>query len=598
MNRSRVFLWGAPLLICITQLPLFLQSTLTPDAVLYDLQARCLLEGGVLYRDIVEPNLPGVVWVHAVVRRLAGPSSSALLGFDFAVVIGIAFFLCRLVCGTTQKREQSGLIEQTSQPCSRETLVTCVFSSVLLFYFGTSEWCHGQRDTWMLLPCLAAILIRSTLCTELVPSKDSSISVIGAGRRGTTAWCIIEGMLWAAGFWLKPFVAFPAAAVLLASAAFMPARKFWFAQIGAVIFGGLLVGCAGIAWMETSGCWPHFVDMLTTWNGDYFQSGRSRWSLDRFLSHATRFWPWILLHVPATIISGKTFLPSKSNASSLASMTSDPALRLLQAGYLGWIIQAFAFQQLFDYIHVPGMFLAMSLCLQAVFRMGPRPEHALEQWSPVTGFRKVLTSLALVVALAEASMSPAFAWNRQQHWASCVRACVGQPLAAEAKDEIALVPFPRWSELQPVVTHLKQLSVPDRSVLAYNGNLIHLYPQTDSHAPTRFVYVDVLARCFPRRRPEIQDSLDSSGIRYVISDLREDGWEGSLTDHELLPLQISQHSDSMFFPYNQKPVFRSGGYVLFEVVRTAGFLTSDYSPLAIRQNSQLTEKNVPGITRK
>jgi len=58
MNRLSIFLWSLLLLLLVSQFPIFVQQTLTPDTVLYDLQARCLLNGGVLYRDILEPNLP------------------------------------------------------------------------------------------------------------------------------------------------------------------------------------------------------------------------------------------------------------------------------------------------------------------------------------------------------------------------------------------------------------------------------------------------------------------------------------------------------------------------------------------------------------
>ena len=87
MNWGRAFLWGIPLLILGTQAPIFLQMTLTPDAVLFDIQTRCLLDGGVLYRNVVEPNLPGVVWIHALVRSVAGWSPMVLRSFDLAVVI-------------------------------------------------------------------------------------------------------------------------------------------------------------------------------------------------------------------------------------------------------------------------------------------------------------------------------------------------------------------------------------------------------------------------------------------------------------------------------------------------------------------------------
>ena len=87
MNFNCVFIWILTLVLVGSQVPIFVQQTLTPDTVLYDLQARCLLNGGVLYRDILEPNLPGIVWIHAIVRSFIGWLSMALLVFDLFVVL-------------------------------------------------------------------------------------------------------------------------------------------------------------------------------------------------------------------------------------------------------------------------------------------------------------------------------------------------------------------------------------------------------------------------------------------------------------------------------------------------------------------------------
>ena len=68
--------------LCVIAVPLFVRMPLTNDAEQYDLQADVVRRGGVLYRDALEPNLPGVVWVHVGVRRLLGESSEALKAFD------------------------------------------------------------------------------------------------------------------------------------------------------------------------------------------------------------------------------------------------------------------------------------------------------------------------------------------------------------------------------------------------------------------------------------------------------------------------------------------------------------------------------------
>ena len=137
---------------------------------------------------------------------------------------------------------------------------------------------------------------------------------------------------------------------------------------------------------------------------------------------------------------------------------------------------------------------------------------------------------------------------------------------------------------------IQKLEIPDGTVMAYSVHTIHLYPALRVHPPTRFVFLDALARCFPRRRQEMLAALEQSGVRYVISNLLEDGWEGELSGDFILPDSISRHSDTMFFPYNQTPVFRSGSYVLFEVNRRIGRLTSDSCPLSLPVAQKITSK--------
>ena len=580
MNWSRHLLWTMPLLILIAQLPIFLQSNLTPDTVLYDLQAKCLLNGGVLYRDIVEPNLPGVVLVHALVRTCVGDSSVVLRLFDLAVLVGIAFVLQWFVCRAVSHQD------------SRLT-ARCVFVSLLLlFYLGTSEWCHCQRDTWMLLPCLVAMWLRTLTCERSAGIDHRTSDSFVAGQNQTSGHvsnCFVEGIFWAVGFWLKPFVAIPAIAVLGISCVFLPSAKIRVQQMFAVLIGGLCVGLAGMFWMVRAGCWIDFLDMMSGWNGDYFQAGRSRWTLDRYVAHAQRFFPWIVLHIPAIVIAGRTIFRVISSRRTPAKFErEDIAKVVLQAGYVGWLMQAFVFQQLFDYIHVPGIILAMAVCVQAAMSvlMTARTHDRLTTIQPSIG-NLLLPLMAAFVAVAIVN-SPTTNWARQRHWYRCLQACMGSVLEPEIKDDIALTPMPRWRELQPVIEKLHELCEDDTSVMAYNGNLIHLYSVMKLRPPTRFVYVDVLARCFPRRRHEILTAIEMSHVHYVVSDLIEDGCDVDLATNDVLPNTLALQSSTLFFPYNQTPVFRSGGYVIFEINRPIGWLTREYSPLSQEYLLQLT----------
>ena len=541
MNRGRIFLWSLFLALLVGQVPIFIQQTLTPDTVLYDLQAKSLLNGGVLYRDVLEPNLPGIVWIHAIVRSMIGWCSPAFLIFDLLVVGAVGMLLSRIAsCDTVVLKE-------------KQTIRSAIMPGVMLFYLGTSEWCHCQRDTWMLLPCLLALKIR----IEVLRVENSRRSLM---------LCLVEGILWGLAFWIKPFVAVPALAVLLMSLRFTRSFRIWSMQTVAVLLGGLLTGAAGIGWMIYSGCWSHFVDTLLHWNGHYFQAGRARWTWERYASHAMRFQPWILLHVVALFASVKTLrLPSRTG--------NDLASSLLVALYLGWILQAFLLQQLFDYIHVPGILLAVTICIRSAFATSVSNQR---QPSGMMPFVVVFTVLAI-------AMSPMFRWQRQRLWFPCVQALFGTPLSAESKDQLAQIPFPRWSELQPLLHHIRDKKIADTTLMAYNGNLIHLYPELRFHPATRFVYLDVLARSFQDHRDEMIAAVEDSSVLYVVSDLREDGLEGDIPDETLLPTSLGEQQSFLCFPYNQTPIYRSGGYVLFRIDRPVATLSRDYLPLATPQ---------------
>ena len=565
-STCSVIVWTCLLILMAVQLPLFVQQTLTPDTVLYDLQAQRLLNGGVLYRDIVEPNLPGIVWVHAAVRSIIGWSSQALLLFDLMMVTTIGFLLARLVVSNPRRNQE------------QKTTFAFTFAGVMTFYLSTSEWCHCQRDTWMLLPCLIAVTIRfraleAVFITRTAITRDA----ISRNSRRLIISGLLEGICWAAGFWLKPIVAVPALAVLLMSLRASPGFKAWSLQTLFVVIGGLLIGVAGIAWMMYDGCWPYFWDQLTHWNSDYFQAGRSRWTLERFVAHAGRFQPWIWLHSVAIgiiLCQLVSYRRGRSGERNDDVRRADVAGDLLCSLYIGWIFQAFFLQQLFDYIHVAGLILAWAICLRAAI-------GATENSSPSHSDGKRLAFPVLIAFLGIAVLlSPLNRMSRLRFWPDCARACFGSTLSSEARDQLAQFPFPRWVELQPMLDYLRRQGG-DTWVLPYNGNLIHLYPELRMSPATRFVYLDVLARSFPSRRDEMIAAIEKSGVRFVVSDLKEDGWEAQLETATLLPKALQRRRSDLCFPYNQTPVFRSGGYVLFRIDSPIERLSDKYVPLSL-----------------
>ena len=229
-----------------------------------------LRDGGTLYQDILEPNLPGVVWLHLAVRTLCGESSEALRLFDLGVLAGIVALCIRWLsfCGVGARA------------------AGWFVALAALYYLSISEWCHCQRDTWMLLPALASFSVRAWR-TRL------SMSSTGQLRAGATmAWSGAEGLLWGLAVWLKPHVALPGMACWCVSQRLVCRRRFFVLDTLGLLSGGLLVGAAGVYWLIDSGAWPAFYATLTEWNPDYFRAGREHWTLNRFAAMTIRMWPW------------------------------------------------------------------------------------------------------------------------------------------------------------------------------------------------------------------------------------------------------------------------------------------------------------------
>lgn len=139
-----------------------------------------------------------------------------------------------------------------------------------------------------------------------------------------------------------------------------------------------------------------------------------------------------------------------------------------------------------------------------------------------------------------------------------------------------------------MMEHLQRSHVKPQRLMAYSGNLIHVYPELHQMPPTRFVYLDALARCFPGRRDEMLRAVQAAGVDYVLADLQEDGWEDAPQDGVLLPGAIAANSATLPFPWNQTPVFRSGSYVLLRCDQPPGGLSSEYQPLSQLQATKLT----------
>ena len=177
LDWPTVAAWVGLVALLAVNLPAFLCLGLDSDTLMYDVCARRVLAGDVHYRDLLETNFPGIVWLHMLVRSVVGWSSEALRAVDFAVVAASVWLLTRWL-----PRAAPGWVR--------------VFAATALlgFYLTRSEWCHCQRDTWMLLPALAALALRARQAGRLAQPDAGLLARVG--------WAVAEGALWAAACWI------------------------------------------------------------------------------------------------------------------------------------------------------------------------------------------------------------------------------------------------------------------------------------------------------------------------------------------------------------------------------------------------------------
>jgi len=627
-------------LLLVTNGPLFLCMPLTDDAAMYDLQARNLLRGGVLYRDIHEPNLPGVVWIHTAVRGIFGNSSVVLRAVD------LAFFSCLVALLWNWLR-----VAGSGRRIQAWTVLVLFFC-----YLSMSEWCHCQRDVWLLVPGLGALTLRRRQTEAWRAGKRP--------LRSVAWWGLIEGLCWGTGVWLKPMIVVPAACCWLVSAVQLRNWRAVLVDLGGLLAGGIAIGAAGIVWLYGSGAWPYFVTTLVEWNPRYMQAGREHWTGLRYVSMLYRFFPWQFIHLAAvpvaiaTVVraggqwkSGRveeaesqrveksksekveesesqrvkesrgqcvqepkstsgacsdlsTFRPSDFSTSPSPDSSTSPSsdlstLRLfdfssllLSVFYLAWLIQSYALQHLFDYVHAPGVLLAVAVLAVGAFGRADvaarRLRMASRTASPAPSEESSMVAhaesdratghdhwrIAAVGFLAVAVLaSPAMRSERLSRWWSCVT----QGSTAQNRDRLKLLVMPQWRDLERVSEYVRTLKVHDGELTCYNSSLVHLYWLLDWRAPTRYVYLEQIAIYFPDRQDAFLRDLNESRQRYVTSDLTASGLpaerieslcpEGALSRPPLFPSRLSG-----VFPWSQPAIFRAGPYLVHRVERPLGRL--------------------------
>lgn len=543
--RETAVPWGLLALLLVANVPLFLCMPLTDDTELFDLEARNLLDGGVLYRDVQEVNLPGVIWVQALVRWLLGNSSSVLRAVDLAFYSAVAAVVwCWL---RADGMGQGG----------RAWVVLMLF----LFYLSMSEWCHCQRDMWLLVPGLAGLTLRRR-----------QIEACDSGRRtgwSLTRWAVVEGMVWGPGVWLKPMIVLPALGCWLVSLTQLRPWRCRWADLGGLLVGGAAVGGAGLVWLQTSGAWPYFFATLREWSPGYAR-GKEEWTLLRYLFMTVRFFPWQLLHLAAIPLALTAVIRTVRPCSrSLGrGVLGGSAFPLLAAFYLGWLAQAYLVQHLFDYVHAPGVVLAVAVVAGSLCP-GPRvaTAGATRRDDRPGVARRWAWSLAVAAFLiVSVSVTPAQRVPRLACWWSCVTQGSTPPL----RDRLKLIEIPKWQDLERVAAFLRGVHARDGELTCYNSSLIHLYGLLELRPSTPFAYLDAYVSRFPARESHFQAVLAASPQRYVVSDVIASGVAGGRLDElcdEGLVRRPAQFPERLrrVFPWSEPVVFRAGPYLVHRV---------------------------------
>ena len=546
-------LWAVLVILLLLNVPVVLCMHLTSDTTMFDLQARCALDGGVLYQDIVEPNLPGIVWVHMLIRSLLGWSSVAIRVVDLFIVTGIGITLAMLA-----RKPDDSLFGTRS---------AVLFTTLFGFYLGLNEWCHCQRDVWMLLPSLLATIFRAKIFHQLTATNQTSNRLLL--RNG-----FFEGLLWATAFWIKPHIAIPAMFVIITSWILAGFRRQLLVDFAGVLLGGLLLGAMGSAWLIITEAWEPFWVMQLEWNPQYLKVGRELKSFQILSGVWQAFFPWNWIHVLAIGVSlwilRERFISQREETELNHEINQSHVRQLLLiALYVGWTTQALLLQFPFMYVHVAPLMLGLAIVASA-------------EWQPKA--RPFLIGGCAYASFLIVMATPVFSSTRFNNWF----ACVTQGPTSEVRERIQLEQDPNWKHLAEVITYLQEQNVADGDLTVYRGSLIELYPQLGIKPSTRFVYMDVYVKRFENQHRVIHESIENSHHRFVVSSLVDAGFtDEELTDENpatKLPMSFPA-SELKNFPYNQPVVFRSGQYAVHQVTRPTGTLAHPFETSKNRKNS-------------
>lgn len=510
--------------VLAVNVPAFLRTALDCDPILFDLYARDMARGGVLYRDMVENNTPVMIGLQACVRSTLGDSTEALRAVDLLVVgLGI------------------GLLAWWSHP-GRPDLRTFTFLLLAVLYLTTNEWCHVQRDVWLLPAVMAGMYLRRAQLGRLV------------GGRRVIGHALLEGAVWGLAVWLKPHAVVVAAPVWLAGAAWARSRgasgRAILADAAGLFAGGLAIGAAGVGVMDALGIWRPYVDHLTGWGPEYATSDKYGKQGSWFfrLGYLVRNTPWSLcyvLTVPAAFVIACRPLWSARPGITAPSTGDRPDRVLLAAALAGWAFQAWCLQHVFDYPHAAGEMLAVALLVDLAAGLRASGLH-----------RVTLAAVATMTLIGHAKL---FA-ERLDVWGECVR---DEP-TPELQDKLARCRRINWAELHRVADFLREQGAGPGEVNVISDTALPLWEILGQTPPTRYYIVHNNVVSFHSHRAQIVGALSRvPNQRFLVCDLSAIRWDPPRGYDWKNPSEWPLRDD-WYGPrrWADRVVFRSGKYLV------------------------------------
>jgi hypothetical protein len=526
--RSEYLAWLTLSGLLIVALPLFICMPVWTDIAFFDACTRMILSGHLIFKELqVGPFAAGWIVIHAAVRALVGWSTEGLRCVDLAVVgMIIALLAARAV-----------------PDLSRTGRVWLAFF-LALFYLSTSEWCHCQPDTWMLLPATAALCLRMRQTLAQLAGAPPNVF-----RRS-----LLEGAFWAIAFTIKPFAGL-AAIVCLAVSGVMVWRAGRKGALRGLAFdlcgllsGGMLVGLALLGWVYSSGNWPYFLTSARDAPGfEEYYLNTPAWE-QRIQKLVNRLMPWNLINLVALPTALLILLRwATSPAPTGAARKTIVQHVLLAVAYLAWFTQENFIQHQLDYNMVPPLLMGIALLATQASLL----QHRAVRW----GF------ILAVVLLGLWNPPPLLSVHRLALWTRCwsegSTAELRQRLGTLTKEDLT---NPTWTDLHQVELFLKDRHAKDRDVTCWNCSTVHVLSDLGILPANRAIQVDAVLIYLPRRQGSIIQDIKAGPQRFVLVDMR---FEFGLSMDDARRASGIPRKER--YPSNLPVVFRAGRYLVHEV---------------------------------